>query len=57
LINKQVAETKYVADVDGLVAGLSPELLTALRQNEIRYDRSNHRNAHLDQIERALGRV
>jgi hypothetical protein len=44
-------------DIDGLVAGMSAELLAALRQSEIRYDRSEHRNAHLGQIERALDRI
>jgi hypothetical protein len=43
-------------EIDGLVAGISTELLTALRQSKINYDRSAHRNDHLDQIERVLGR-
>jgi hypothetical protein len=41
--------------IDGLLVGLSDVQLAALRQGEIRYDRSRHRNDHLDQIERALG--
>lgn len=43
-------------EIDGLVASISTELLTALRQSKINYDRGAHRNDHLDQIERALGR-
>lgn len=43
-------------EIDGLVVDLPDELLTELRQNEIRYDRSRHRNEHLDQIERVLAR-
>jgi len=47
------------AEIDGLVAGMSAELLAAMREAEskINYDRSRHRNDHLDQIERALGRA
>jgi len=45
------------ADIDGLLPGLSAELLTAMRESKINYDRSNHRNSHLDQIERALHRA
>ena len=43
-------------DIDGLLPSLSTEQLAALRESKIRFDRSNHRNDHLDQIERALGR-
>jgi len=43
--------------IDGLLAGLSAEQLALLDQHEIRYDRSRHRNEHLDQIERALGKA
>jgi hypothetical protein len=42
-------------EIDGLLPGLSAEQLAALRESAIRYDRSNHRNDHLDQIERVLG--
>jgi hypothetical protein len=34
---------------------LTAEQLAALRQSEVSYDRSNHRNEHLDQIEQVLG--
>lgn len=46
-------------EVDSLAAGLSAELIAAMQeaQSHINYDRSNHRNEHLDQIERALGRL
>jgi hypothetical protein len=46
-------------EVDRLATALTPDLLTAMRdaKSDLRYDRSNHRNAHLDQIERALGRT
>jgi hypothetical protein len=46
-------------DMDRLVASLSPDLITAMQeaQTGIRFDRSNHRNAHLDQIERALSQT
>jgi hypothetical protein len=43
-------------EIDGLVARLSSELLMAARDAKINYDRSRHRNDHLDQIERVLGR-
>ena len=43
--------------IDALVAGADEELLATMRQLDIRYDRSGHRNEHLDQIERALGRA
>ena len=42
-------------EIDGLLAGLSAAQLAALRESEIRYDRSRHRTEHLDQIEQALG--
>ena len=44
-------------DIDSLVADADEELLATLRKHDIRYDRSGHRNSHLDQIERALGRI
>jgi DinB superfamily len=46
-------------EIDELVASMPAELLISLREgeSEIRYDRSDHRNDHLDQIERALGRT
>ena len=45
-------------DVDTLVAGLTPELIAAMRDGNagIRLDRSHHRQEHLDQIEEALRR-
>jgi hypothetical protein len=43
------------AAIDGLLPSLTAEQLAALRQSEVRYDRSNHRNEHLDQIEQVLG--
>ena len=43
-------------DIDELVAGAEEALLAALRELDIRYDRSGQRSAHLDQIERSLGR-
>ena len=43
-------------DIDGLLPSLSAEQLATLRESKIRYDRSNHRNDHLDQIERVLAR-
>lgn len=43
------------ADIDGLLPSLSAEQLAALRESKIRYDRSNRRNDHLDQIEQVLG--
>ncbi len=42
------------ADIDGLLPGLSADQLSALRESKTRYDRSNHRNDHLDQIEQVL---
>jgi hypothetical protein len=42
------------ADIDGLLPGLSVEQLAALREGKVNYDRSNHRNDHLDQIEQVL---
>lgn len=46
-------------DVDGLLAGLAPDLIAAMQDGNagIRFDRSHHRQEHLDQIERALGRA
>ena len=46
-------------EIDGLVVGMSAELLKTIREakGEINYDRSAHRNDHLDQIERVLGRT
>jgi hypothetical protein len=44
------------SDVDGLVARVPSDLLRVMREAKITFDRSTHRNAHLDQIERALGR-
>ena len=41
-------------DIDRLVKGLSPELREILRSCRITFDRSEHRNAHLDQIEELL---
>lgn len=46
-------------DVDTVAANLTSDLITAMHdaKTNLRYDRSTHRNAHLDQIERALGRT
>jgi len=44
------------SEIDGLLPSLTAEQLVALRESKIRYDRSNHRNDHLDQIEQVLGR-
>jgi hypothetical protein len=46
-------------DVDGVVAGLTPGHIAAMQDGNagIRLDRSRHRQEHLDQIERALGRA
>jgi hypothetical protein len=45
------------ADIDSLLPGLSSEQLAVLRERKVNYDRSSHRNDHLDQIERGLGRA
>lgn len=43
-------------EVDNLATALTPDLLTAMQDANtgIRYNRGTHRNAHLDQIARAL---
>jgi hypothetical protein len=41
-------------EIDGLLAQLSAEQLATLREIQVRYDRSVHRNDHLDQIEQVL---
>ena len=45
------------ADIDGLLPLLSAEQLATLRRSKVNYDRSGHRNDHLDQIERVLGQA
>jgi hypothetical protein len=42
------------AEIDGLLPTLSATQLAALRESKVNYNRSKHRNAHLDQIERVL---
>ncbi len=43
------------AEIDGLLPSLSAEQLATLRDSRVNYDRSGHRNEHIDQIERILG--
>jgi hypothetical protein len=44
------------AGIDDLLPRLSAEQLATLRESKVNYNRSKHRNDHLDQIERVLGR-
>jgi hypothetical protein len=45
------------ADTDSLLPNLTTEQLTTLRESKVNYDRSNHRNEHVDQIEHALNKI
>jgi hypothetical protein len=42
------------SEIDGLLPSLSAAQLAALRESKVNYNRSKHRSAHLDQIERVL---
>jgi hypothetical protein len=44
-------------EIDSLLAAADANLLADLRRSDIRYDRSAHRNEHIDQIARVLGRL